>query len=70
MAKSKSGPLVTDNGNFILDVDFGQIENPIELDKEILPIPGVVGTGFFINMASKVYIGLENGEVLTLFRKG
>ncbi|MFX1503860.1 MAG: ribose 5-phosphate isomerase A [Promethearchaeota archaeon] len=69
MAKSKSGPLVTDNGNFIVDVDFGQIKNPAELNKEIIPIPGVVGTGFFIGMASKAYIGLENGDVLTLFRK-
>jgi ribose 5-phosphate isomerase A len=66
MAQSKSGPLITDNGNFILDVDFGIIENPISLNQKILEIPGIVDTGFFINMASKVYIGQENGEVVIL----
>jgi ribose 5-phosphate isomerase A len=45
MAKSKSGPLITDNGNFIIDVDFGEISNPKELDEKILFIPGVVDTG-------------------------
>jgi ribose 5-phosphate isomerase A len=69
MGKSKSGPLITDNGNFILDVDFGALNNPIELNQKILTIPGVVDTGLFIGMASKVYIGLENGDVLTLSKK-
>ena len=66
MAKSKSGPLITDNGNFILDVDFGIIENPISLNEKILEIPGIVDTGFFINMTSKAYIGQKNGEVVIL----
>jgi ribose 5-phosphate isomerase A len=66
MAKSKSGPLVTDNGNFIIDVDFGQINNPNELDRKIKIIPGVVDTGFFLGMASKVYIGTKDGDVLIL----
>jgi ribose 5-phosphate isomerase A len=69
MAKSKSGPLITDNGNFIIDVDFGEISNPAELNMEFLNIPGVVDTGLFINMTSKAYIGLEDGNVLTLFKK-
>ena len=66
MAQSKSGPLITDNGNFILDVDFGVIENPEKLNKKILFIPGVVDTGLFIGMASKAYIGKKNGDVLIL----
>jgi len=69
MAQSKSGPLITDNGNFIIDVDFGEIDNPIELNKKIFLIPGVVDTGLFIDMASKAYVGLEDGNVLTLFKK-
>lgn len=69
MAQSKSGPLITDNGNFIIDVDFGEIDNPDELNKKIFPIPGIVDTGLFIGMASKAYIGLKNGEVLTLSKK-
>lgn len=66
MAKAKAGPLVTDNGNFIIDVDFGIIENPEELNKKLLMIPGIVDTGFFIGMASKAYIGQEDGSLLIL----
>jgi len=66
MAQSKMGPLVTDNGNFIIDTDFGIIENPRDLNNKILTIPGVVDTGFFIEMASKAYIGLKDGNVLIL----
>lgn len=66
MAQSKNGPLITDNGNFIIDVDFGDIDNPGELNKKFLNIPGVVDTGLFIEMCSKAYIGLEDGNVLTL----
>ena len=66
MAQSKAGPLVSDNGNFIIDVDFGTIKNPDELNNKLLLIPGVVDTGFFINMASKAYIGTEDGKILIL----
>ena len=66
MAQSKSGPLITDNGNFILDVDFGIIEDPRKLNDKILHIPGVVDTGLFIGMASKAYIGTEDGKVIVL----
>ena len=66
MAQAKAGPLISDNGNFIIDVDFGIIENPSELNEKILNIPGVVDTGFFIGMASKAYIGKEDGKVLIL----
>ncbi|TKJ23936.1 MAG: ribose 5-phosphate isomerase A [Promethearchaeota archaeon Loki_b32] len=66
MARSKSGPLITDNGNFIIDVDFGEIKKPQELNLKLLNIPGIVDTGLFIDMTSKVYVGLEDGNVLTL----
>ena len=66
MAKSKMGPLITDNGNFILDVDFGIIKNPKELNEKLLTIPGVVDTGFFIGLTSKAYIGQKDGSVLIL----
>ncbi|MHA2007623.1 MAG: ribose 5-phosphate isomerase A [Promethearchaeota archaeon] len=66
MALAKAGPLVTDNSNFIIDVDFGVINNPKELNLKILTIPGVVDTGFFIGMVFKAYIGLKDGTVITL----
>jgi len=64
MAKSKMGPVVSDNGNFILDVDFGGLvgdKAPEKLDGAIRAIPGVVETGLFIGMANKVYLGCADG---------
>uniref|UniRef100_A0A0C9QG61 ribose-5-phosphate isomerase n=2 Tax=Fopius arisanus TaxID=64838 RepID=A0A0C9QG61_9HYME len=65
MAIAKAGPVVTDNGNFILDWHF-----PDDLEKswkvinsEIKMIPGVVETGLFINMAKKAYFGMADGTV-------
>jgi ribose 5-phosphate isomerase A len=63
MAQAKAGPVVTDNGNFIIDVDFGKIENPSDLNNKLLQIPGVVDSGFFLGMTSKAYIGLKDGKV-------
>ena len=63
MALSKAGPVVSDNGNFIIDVDFGKIINPQELNLKLLQIPGVVDTGLFVSMASKAYIGQKDGKV-------
>ncbi len=66
MGKAKMGPLVTDNGNFLIDANFGIIDNPGTLDKKIREIPGVVDTGFFVGMASMAYIGQKDGSVLVL----
>lgn len=65
MAKSKAGPTITDNGNFILDVDFGIISKPEELNREITLITGVVETGLFVNMAVRAYFGQEDGSVVS-----
>jgi ribose 5-phosphate isomerase A len=56
----KVGPVVTDNGNFILDVDFGIIKDAEKLNTQIKSIPGVVETGLFLNLASIVYVGTRN----------
>ena len=66
MARAKMGPLITDNGNFIIDVDFGVIESPEELNLKLIQIPGVVDTGLFVNMAHKAYIGQKDGTIITL----
>jgi ribose 5-phosphate isomerase A len=49
-------PLVTDNGNHILDCGTGPIQKPAELETNILAIPGVVGTGLFRGMADVVLV--------------
>ena len=63
MAKAKAGPVVSDNGNFIIDADFGEIDNPAEVDRQLSSIPGVVETGLFINMAFKAFFGQADGSV-------
>ena len=54
--KVKDGPVVTDNGNFILDVKFPPIEKPRELELKIKEIPGVVEVGIFTGIANEAYI--------------
>ena len=66
-ATAKLGPVVTDNGNFIFDVDFGPIAHPEDLNRLIKEIPGVVENGLFVGMASVVYVGGKTG-VRTLSR--
>lgn len=61
MGQLKDGPVITDNGNFILDVAFGAIENPIHMEKDLNAIPGVVENGLFTEMVDKVIIGFEDG---------
>uniref|UniRef100_A0A8C8VPA4 Ribose-5-phosphate isomerase n=1 Tax=Pelusios castaneus TaxID=367368 RepID=A0A8C8VPA4_9SAUR len=63
MAARKAGPVVTDNGNFILDWKFDKIHKWNEVNTAIKMIPGVVETGLFINMADVVYFGMEDGSV-------
>ncbi|MCL2690798.1 MAG: ribose-5-phosphate isomerase RpiA [Candidatus Bathyarchaeota archaeon] len=58
--KGKLGPIVTDNGNIIIDVNFGLIHNPQELSVKVKSIPGVVETGFFVGLTDLVYIATEN----------
>lgn len=55
--KGKVGPLVTDNGNFIVDVDFGPIDVPKELDSRLKLVRGVVETGLFVEMTNLAYVG-------------
>lgn len=57
--KAKAGPIITDNGNFIIDAHFGEIADPEGLAKKIKEFVGVVEVGLFINMADAVYFGNE-----------
>jgi ribose 5-phosphate isomerase A len=66
-AARKLGPVVTDNGNFIFDVDFGSITRPQELNMQLKELPGVIETGLFVQMADVVYVGGKTG-VRTLKR--
>jgi ribose 5-phosphate isomerase A len=50
LGKMKDGPVITDNGNFVMDVDFGTIEDPAALAARLSPIPGVIEHGIFDNL--------------------
>lgn len=62
---AKAGPVITDNNNFLLDADFGKIEDPKLLHAQIKALVGVVETGLFTNMAKKAYFGETDGAVST-----
>ncbi|MCQ8892971.1 MAG: ribose-5-phosphate isomerase RpiA [Candidatus Methanosuratincola sp.] len=53
----KDGPLVTDNGNFIVDASFKEIIDPRALEIEIKMVPGVVEVGLFVGLAHCAYLG-------------
>ncbi|XP_035738751.1 ribose-5-phosphate isomerase-like [Vespa mandarinia] len=64
MAVAKAGPIITDNGNFILDWHFPQdLSDWNKINEEILLMPGVVETGLFIKMANKAYFGMTDGSI-------
>ena len=63
MGVNKAGPVITDNGNFIIDVDFGLVKSPLNLELDLVRIPGIVETGLFIDIVDACYIGLEDGSV-------
>lgn len=52
---------LSDNGNAILDCGIGPISDPGRLEQLVRDVPGVVGTGLFLGMASVVLIGEEPG---------
>lgn len=58
MAVRKAGPVVTDQGNLVLDVKFaGGISDPLTLEKEINNLPGVLENGLFVNLTDQVLVG-------------
>ena len=57
MAKGKDGPILTENGNFILDTWFGEIGESLE--KEIKNITGVIESGLFIGYDIEVLVAKQ-----------
>lgn len=57
----KLGPVVTDNGNLIIDAHFGALEDPKRLEESLKAIPGVIETGIFIDLIDLAYIGTREG---------
>ena len=64
MAVKKAGPVVTDQGNLVLDVKFdGGISDPAALEAVINNLPGVLENGLFVNITDQVLVGeIVDGE--------
>ena len=64
MAVKKAGPVVTDQGNLILDINFKDgINEPESIESLINNIPGVLENGLFVNLTDKVLVGkIENNK--------
>jgi ribose 5-phosphate isomerase A len=63
MAERKDGPVVTDQGLWVIDARFDSIDDPHELASAIRAIPGVLDHGLFLGMATDVLVGEEDGRV-------
>ncbi|MGB3300551.1 MAG: ribose-5-phosphate isomerase RpiA [Phormidesmis sp.] len=63
MGIAKDGPVITDQGNMVLDVTFNGIDSPADMEKTINNIPGVLENGLFVGLATEVLIGeVKDGE--------
>ncbi|CAG8749602.1 ribose-5-phosphate isomerase [Gigaspora rosea] len=83
MAKNKAGPVITDNGNFVIDAYFGKLDgqqslgndnfmfinSPSEVLKRIKLLTGVVEVGLFVGMAEIAYFGEEDGCSVGVLKK-
>ena len=67
MAQKKAGPIVTDQGNLILDVIFQNgIDRPDLMESQINNIPGVLENGLFINLTDEVLVGKLENEIVAV----
>ncbi|MBD1893534.1 ribose-5-phosphate isomerase RpiA [Trichocoleus sp. DQ-A3] len=57
MGVKKAGPVVTDQGNLVIDVKFDTLDNPGELEKTLNNIPGVLENGLFVGVTDLVLVG-------------
>lgn len=59
-SKAKYGPVISDLGGVIVDVELPKEKELTEVERELKSIPGVVETGLFLNMADVLIVGWEN----------
>ncbi len=62
--REKEGKVfLTDHKHYILDCYFDRIQNPSQLNTELHLLPGVVETGLFIGMTTKIITGHADGNI-------
>jgi ribose 5-phosphate isomerase A len=70
MGVRKDGPVVTDNGQFVIDVKFESSADLRKIDSQLHQLPGVVETGLFYDLAKQVLVGSgKDMTVRTLVRQ-
>jgi ribose 5-phosphate isomerase A len=57
MGVKKAGPVVTDQGNLVIDVKFDSIDDPADLERTINNMPGVLENGLFVGVADLILVG-------------
>lgn len=57
----KDGPVVTDQGFWVIDAEISPIQDPHELSHTLLDMPGVLDHGLFVDLATDVIVGTESG---------
>lgn len=62
MAVRKAGPVVTDEGNLVVDAKFEAITEPAKMEMQINNIPGVLENGLFVGLADEVLVGEIDGD--------
>lgn len=69
--RETGAPVLTDNGNEVLDLypERG-VEDPERLEHDLRFLPGVIETGLFVGLAHRVYVGLPDGTVQEILRPG
>ena len=67
-ASGKIGPVVTDNGNLIVDAYYRNLRRPEIIHEKLREIPGVIETGLFLAMCDTAYVGRKDGKVDILRR--
>lgn len=67
---SKDGPVVTDQGFWVIDANFGPIPDPEALNRTLNALPGVLDHGLFLGLATLALIGEPSGSVRRLEPEG
>lgn len=66
LRKTENNNFITDEGNYILDADFGVIKNPKKLAKKLNKRAGIVEHGLFVNMVDHVIVASDKDiQILT-----
>lgn len=65
LRRKNDQPFMTDNGNYIVDLHIPDIANPLEIERLLHGIPGVVECGLFVGLTSLVITGTNHGTRLT-----